>query len=319
MVFRTITEVDVLADNMDQAKKLRNRLKGRLNLQAAQKEIHTLKVETLADAFGIGSRQRMEALLGRLALLDPHTREIEPLAFLQRGARPMDWSQDHGRMLFIGPSSRVTQLFEWDRETDEVRQLTTDRWEVLSGCAGPDGAIAYSRFDPYDEIEKTGGARIYLRRPGTAGPVRVSEGPGDAWPRWSRDGRWLAWEAFDLKEGSLIKVLDLETPDAEIRVVGKGAHPAMSPDGEWLVYSANTRKGPKLVKVRMDGSARRSFGASPYHETEPTISPDGRHVLYVGLLPEEEGLSQLLARPLDGGNDIPLVLPSAGGAALPVW
>ena len=147
----------------------------------------------------------------------------------------------------------------------------------------------------------------------------MTDGPGDAWPRWSPDGRWLVYESVDRREGSLIRILDLETPGAAPRVLGKGTHPDISPDGDWIVYSASTRWGPKLFKMHLDGSGRRSFGGSPYQELEPSISPDGRYVIYIGMLEGEEGIPHLVARPFAGGDDIALVLPQGGGGGLPVW
>ena len=93
--------------------------------------------------------------------------------------------------------------------------------------------------------------------------------------------------------------------------------PVFTPDGEWVVYSARTRTGYKLSRMRPDGTGRRVLGSSALQEFDPSVSPDGEYVVYVGHNPRSESGPQLYVKRLEGGNARALQIEGTGG--LPVW
>jgi imidazolonepropionase-like amidohydrolase/Tol biopolymer transport system component len=57
--------------------------------------------------------------------------------------------------------------------------------------------------------------------------------------------------------------------------------PAFSPDGEWIVFATWTDADAGRIRVaRVDGRDARDIVTTPGHYTEPSFSPDGRHVVY---------------------------------------
>lgn len=248
---------------------------------------------------------------GRLALYLVRERRFELAGALPRGARPLDWSADHARLMFSAAQRNLLHLFEWIAATGEVRQLTSGPASQIDGCYGPGGAIAWV------ELEAAGrraGARIWVRRPGEA-PREVTEGPSDTQPTWSPDGRRLVYTRFDARTGPTLQWLD---PGSDARgSYGRGRSAVFSPDGEWIVYSGLTSQGWRLRRMRFDGAGKRSLGSSGFEENDPAFSPDGRYVVFAAMKDERTPVSRLFVRSVDGKADRQLVI--AGSGLLPVW
>ena len=126
------------------------------------------ELEVLGDYFGLGRsvQEKRADMLGRMALLDAPTGEPETLDFAPRGARPLAWSKDRRLLLYTAPmgSGQSQQIFEYDRESGEVRRLARGPYNYVGASYGPDGRLALARFDP----RQGGDARlqIFVTRPG---------------------------------------------------------------------------------------------------------------------------------------------------------
>jgi len=202
------------------------------------------------------------------------------------------------------------QMFEFDRTTEEVRQLTRGRGVHPDGCYGPEGRFVLVRAEV-----KRGRAvsQIQLTEPGGIRPQAISEGPTDYGPACAPDGRAIAWVTLDERgrDGLIVRMPAL---DGEPRRIGPGRDPAFSPDGEWIVYSALVRREWKLYRIRPDGSGRKAIGRGVLDELQPSFSPDGRLVVYVS----DDGLhKRIYLRRFDGTGD--RVLLESGGGHDPVW
>jgi hypothetical protein len=246
---------------------------------------------------------------GRVALYLAPARRLELPDAIGRGARPLDWSADHTRLLFVSMARGVPHLFEWIVATGEVRQLTTGAEGQVDGCYGPAGALAW--------VQQDGAARrtrLWVRFPGEA-PRAITAGPADLEPAWSPDGERIVFTRSHPREGSTLRWIDPKS-GAE-GGLGRGASPSFSPDGEWIVYSGRTTAGSRLQRMRADGSGRRSLGASGFHEYDPAVSPDGRFVVFVAVKDPSVPLSRLFVRTIDGATDRQLEV--AGSGLLPVW
>lgn len=247
---------------------------------------------------------------GRVVLYAVREGRMERLDALPRGARPLDWSPDHGRLMFSAAQRGLIHLFEWVAATGEVRQLTSGPGSQIDGCYGPDGAIAWVEL----AAAPRAGARIWVRRPGEA-PRELTEGPSDAQPAWSPDGSRLVYTRFEARGGPTLHWLD---PDGGARgSYGRGRSATFSPDGEWIVYSGLTAQGWRLRRMRFDGAGKRSLGASGFEENEPAVSPDGRYVVFAATKDQRTPVSRLFVRSLDGLADRQLEI--TGSALLPVW
>jgi Tol biopolymer transport system component len=143
----------------------------------------------------------------------------------------------------------------------------------------------------------------------------VTEGPADGQPSWSRGGARIVYAVSDPRQGDLVRWVD--PASGEGGVLARGRSPVFTPDGEWVVYSGRSAAGWKLWRMRADGSGKRNFGNSAFHENDPAVSPDGRFVVFAGTKQERSAISRLFVRPFDGSADRQLEL--SGSALLPVW
>ena len=161
-------------------------------------EANYLRLEAAADALGLGrtTAEKAADLLGRMSMVDARHEAVEPFEFAFRGDRPLDWSPDHGRLLFASLRSDAVQLYEWDRASGDVRPLTMGPAEHSAGSYGPDGRLVMS-----EQVRAPDGkarvSRIVVTEPGGGAPRPLTEGPADLKPEWSPDGRWIAYETRD--------------------------------------------------------------------------------------------------------------------------
>jgi Tol biopolymer transport system component len=228
---------------------------------------------------------------------------VERLAFAPHGARPLDWSRDRHLLLYQAPVGGDREhVFEYDRRSDVVRPIARGSHVYKGASYGPDGRIALARFDPREGDAAR--SRIFVTQPGGVSPRPVTPGPVDTWPVWSPDGHVLLYSSIDEGGRAVIRAID-PLKGGESRLVARGVEPAFCAKrrGRWTIWRA-----------RPDGSGKHPIGSSAHDERDPTVSPDGRFIVYVA---EENGYQRLMVRPLDGSGDRPLL--SSGDGLMPVW
>ena len=261
--------------------------------------------------------ERSRALFTHLVFLDPVERETERVQFAAKSTRPVAWDQARGRLMFSAERGGRAQLYEWIEASGEVRQLTFGR-PHFDGCYGPDGRIAAVRHSALRLVDDrvVGGLQIFVSEPGGADWVALTDGPFDTAPTWSPDGKALIHEHRDANGMESLRRIEFGTA-TEPRTVARGRSPVFTPDGDWVVYSAATRGGLKLWKMHPDGTGRRSLGRSGLQELDPSVSPDGRFVVYVGFNPGSESGPQLMVKRIEGSN--PRSISIEGTGLLPTW
>ncbi len=262
--------------------------------------------------FGRGEEEERIArqFPARLALLDPRTQQVAEVRAARPDAVPRAWSPDGERLMFTQLVGEYRQMFEFDRTTEEVRQLTRGRGVHPDGCYGPEGRFVLVRA----EVKRGRAVSwIQLTEPGGIRPRAISEGPTDYSPACAPDGRAIAWVSPD-ERGRDALIVRMPALGGEPRRIGPGRDPAFSPDGEWIVYSAPVDREWKLYRIRPDGSGRKAIGRGVFDELQPSFSPDGRLVVYVS----DDGAHQrIYLRRFDGTGD--RVLLESGGGHDPVW
>jgi hypothetical protein len=265
--------------------------------------------QLLSRLFGNGGKDD-DPHLGRLALLDPRTHEVEVIAAARRGAIPLAWSPDHERLLFSQPDRQnlEVQIYEYARADATVRAVTQGPLSHAQACYAPEGRIVVAVVDTRETPYRT---HIAVSGPGGRSPLEpITEGPSDHSPV-CRPGREGVAFVRDAPPNGEIYYLEGHA----LRRLSPGRHPTFSPDGEWLVFAAPMKRELRLWRIRPDGSGRAPVGHGIRHEARPAVSPDGRLVAYVAS--EEEPRRHLYLRRFDGSGD--RILFSKGDGEFPVW
>ncbi len=176
----------------------------------------------------------------------------------------------------------------------------------------PDGRrVAYVVVETDLEADKLASAVWVAPLDGSAPPRRFSDGPADRSPRWSPDGRWLAYLSSDGSPATDVHLrlapLDGGVPQPAGSLPGPALQYAWSPDGAHLAVvcrtgvpdpeaqTATERNAPRSVRglgARLDGvgwqEGRRHIflvdvgtgdtgqvTRGDYDHVDPAFSPDG--------------------------------------------
>lgn len=180
----------------------------------------------------------------------------------------------------------------------------------------PDGRrVAFSVVDTDQEQDRLRWSIWVVPVDGSAPPRRFSEGPADKRPRWSSDGRWLAYISVGADEGDHAELrlapLDGGVPSRLGELPGPVEDFAWSPDATRIVVvcrvgapdptTAQERNAPRIPRglaARLDGvgwqdgrrhlfiievetGAARQLTRGEYDHEDPSFSPDGGLVTFV--------------------------------------
>jgi DNA-binding winged helix-turn-helix (wHTH) protein len=161
----------------------------------------------------------------------------------------------------------------------------------LTSLEGPEEFPAISRDGTYVAFAWAGEAQdnvdIYVKQVGTEARLRLTDHPGvDTYPRWSVDGKTLAFLHIDESGQALYTVPLIGGQPRRLIAAGAwiGGHD-WSPDGHSLVYSeaASPSAPARLFLLDLDTMETRSL--TPQSEdgidVGPVFSPDGRTVAFM--------------------------------------
>jgi Tol biopolymer transport system component len=131
----------------------------------------------------------------------------------------------------------------------------------------------------------------------------LTNSPGDKFDgEWSPDGRWIAATASD---GEALQLFRMPATGGPMQQLTTGyermRHPFFSPDGKWIYIQPSHRN---IFRVRAEGGPLEkvtNFPEAGLFIEEPTISPDGRYLVYC----RENGGSSLWLLTLEGGGRRP--------------
>jgi serine/threonine-protein kinase len=144
---------------------------------------------------------------------------------------------------------------------------------------------------------------------------RLPAGERRGWPLWSRDGRSIAFRAWqDGSNSSKVVSQRLDGGTVQELVAAGGAVPypySWSPDGSVLAINLISERGISYVKT---GSAPQPAHKGEYSGLMPTFSPDGRWVAYGSV---ETGQTEIFVRSYPDGQIVRQV--STSGGLEPVW
>ena len=167
----------------------------------------------------------------------------------------------------------------------------------------------------------TGDFEIFvMNSDGTEVRQLTFNGAEDSWPRWSPNGKWIAFHS-NVTGNFEIYVI---TPDGEFLTpvtdyAGLDQFPEWSPNGKQLAI----RRDTDIYLIDLDGANPMQLTAgNPGFNQMASWSPDGRRLAF---LSTREGYPSVFVMDVDGSNQINLtqkpddVLTSAWSSRAPAW
>jgi len=138
-------------------------------------------------------------------------------------------------------------------------------------------------------------------------------------PAWTADGSRISYiNFFELvssaaEGGEPKRVLPTPLPGVATPLA-KSSH-EWSRNGQFLAFTGwSTNNRQDIWAMETHGGPPRPVVQTPFNESDPTLSPDARHVAYIS---DETGRPELFVRSFpDGGAKIQV---TSGGAAFPRW
>ena len=138
------------------------------------------------------------------------------------------------------------------------------------GALSPDGqTLAFTRADAATE-------RVYLA-PARGGDARLLSASAGAVPRWSPDGKQIAFAANRGYSGGIFVI----SPDGrgERRLTIDGGWPVWWPDGRQLAYLTLGPQGNQVRVVSLDGATRLLGSIKLGGSNHPfAVFPDGKRI-----------------------------------------
>ena len=129
---------------------------------------------------------------------------------------------------------------------------------------------------------RAGNVDVYSYEFGTGELVQLTDHVASDWDgAYTPDGDSIL---FSSERGGNLEIWMADADGAnphQITNDGSAAeNPTITPDGEWIVYSSGHPEHSGIFKIRSDGTDEQELVSGSF--VQPELSPDGRHVLYVG-------------------------------------
>lgn len=261
---------------------------------------------------------------GHLTLYWPKTGKLERIEAAPPGARPLAWSHDRRRLLFVSAHrGRREQLYEYNFDRKDLRPLTFGPDEHPRGDYDASDRLAVLSLHSPAPVGKSESV-VRLRESGQGEGAVIARDVPPGTLLLTPDGDRIVYEQVVVRPRSqgpsqydsfiATRATTPKTPGGEEKMLLAGREPALTPDGEWIVFASPSTAGYRLRRMRLDGTARVAIQPGVDEERMPTVSPDGAYVAFIQV---EAGKRHLAVRRFDGKAE--RVLLKDGWSEFPVW
>jgi TolB protein len=177
--------------------------------------------------------------------------------------------------------------------------------DILFGLTGEKG-VAQSRIAFASRVSRTGKEMFVMDYDGASPMAITSNQSVNLSPRWSPDGRLLAytsyqWDAQRGQHNPNLVILNWDSGRREVLSARPGLNisPAWSPDGQWLALAMSAGGGTNLFLVSKDGGTPRPLTTGTAISVSPSFSPNGRQIVFNS---DRGGSPQVYIMDVDGTN-----------------
>lgn len=190
--------------------------------------------------------------------------------------------------------SRLTQqidLYTITADGSDVVRLTNDPAQDWSPTWSPGGeALAFV------STRHTGVNHLFTLDLSSGSIERVTDGPVDGWPTWSRHDV-IAFTCG----GTDYEICTIDADGSHRRRLTDNAvedsNASWSPDGEWIAFDTEGH----LAVFDARGHHRRTIATPGLEAYEPSWSPDGRRIAFVGRAATSDPMDLYSVRAAGGG------------------
>ncbi|HVS32191.1 MAG TPA: hypothetical protein VMS98_12140, partial [Thermoanaerobaculia bacterium] len=211
-------------------------------------------------------------------------------------------------------AARRQAMLSWVNRNGDVLSTIGVAPFVPDGRLSPDGRrYAVGIIDPKD-----GASDIWVYDLERESPERLTFGPADEKsPVWAPDGASVFHRSDGFRNPPDVVRRQLGADRSTMVYRGPGVEEPhdVSADGKWLLFIDYFTTGADINVMPLDPPGPpRPFVATPFNETSPRFSPDGRWVAYTS---DVSGMPEIYIRPFVGAGESTRV--SKEGGTHPRW
>ena len=230
------------------------------------------------------------------------------------------WSPVSQKVVFTSDrDGGADEIYLLDAQTGIQRRLTTSSYRAAYPKWSPNGSqIAYLSAQSH-KIPPNTMAIWRAKADGTNLEALVTEGEHNADPKFSHDGKWLAFVSYRDRNQDIF-ALNLETQELKRLTThpGEDSYPDWSPDGERIVFASNREGIPDfdIYMMSVNREQLTNLTKSGMVEFNPAWSPDGVKIAFSRVMRDKS--IRIYVMDTNGKNDVLLVdLPFANFS--PAW
>ena len=193
-----------------------------------------------------------------------------------------------------------------DVRTGERKTLTTSIEPVAYPRWSPNGSqIAYFSTKPFEPPLST--SEIWrAKADGTDPEPLITDGGGNRSPRYSPDGKWIAFESYrDFNRDIYAFNLESQEVTRLTTHLGDDSYPSWSPDEERFAFVSSRDGNPDIFTMTVNGQQITNLTKNGLSEYHPTWSPDGEQIAFTRWM--GDGSSRIYIIDSDGENEVELV------------
>jgi Tol biopolymer transport system component len=232
---------------------------------------------------------------GQLALFRALPDGTKPTELTDRPGFLSDWRADGLRLAFdFFDADGDEQIATMTPDGGDLRDITSGPGIHEAPSWSPDGNRLVFDYSPIADPNTPGfETRLWTMRADGSRPRPLPMSPAgfDVEPRYSPDGRWIAFDRLVItNSGQQQAVFIVDAQGGPVRQLTpwklNAEHPTWSPDSRWITYDslpAVVSPAGTIEAIRPDGHGRHTILAATDNlgAHKPWFSPDGTRILFM--------------------------------------